>query len=521
MEDLDRIEVIRGPGAALWGDNAVNGVINIISKSASETQGLLLATSFGTDEQSITSLRYGGQLATNLFFRVDMQYEGEDGFADTQGNRMPDGWDAVHGGGRMDWEPNPDDRFTLQGDYEAASIGGQAQIPMLTPPYSSSLSGVNPESDGNIEGRWTHAFSSGSQLTLQIYYDHSVESSAGSSATVDVFDVDLQHHFTLGDRQDVIWGAGFRDSESDVPPTPDVTFNPERSYTQIYSVFGQDDVTLVADRLHLVLGTKFDHNSYTGFEVQPDARMLWTPSPEQTAWMAVSRAVSTPSTGQIASIYNAAAFPTPGGPALVSIYGNPDLEAEKLLSYELGYRLAPAPQWSFDVAAYYNVYEDLKGFSTGAPIFAAAPVPHLIIPEITEDNLSGDTYGAELSAQWKPADYWRLMASYTWLHMRLEPDDSTAGNSPQNQFQLHSYLDLTRSIDFSAGLYYVDQLPNASVPSYFRLDLGLTWRINKSWEIGVFGQNLLNSGTVEFGNYRTPLVTESPPSVYGKITWRF
>jgi iron complex outermembrane recepter protein len=521
MEDLDRIEVIRGPGAALWGDNAVNGVINIVTKSASETQGMLVATSFGTDEQSITAMRYGGRLGTNLFFRFYMKYESQDGFLNSAGNRMPDAWDSILGGGRLDWEPNPNDRVILQGDDLDADFGGTAQMPQLTPPYTNSFFGVNPKNAHDMVGRWTHDFSPGSQLTLQMYYDHSVDSDAQLKLTEDVYDVDLQHRFELGERQSIVWGAGFRDSEDYFPPTFNLSFLPEKSFTQIYNVFAQDDATLIQDRLHLVLGTKIDHNSFTKYEFQPDGRLLWTPSLQQTAWAAVSRGVATPAIVADGSIFNSSVVPTSHGPALVSALGNPDLRAEQLLSYQLGYRLMPSRDWSFDLAAYYNQYHDLTGYQMGAPFFSATPAPHLVIPETLEDILEGDTYGVELSTQWKPVDYWRLMASYTWLHMNLTPDDASAGDSPEDQFQIRSYLDLFRDLEFSTALYYVDNLPDQMAPSYFRLDLGLIWRINKSWEIGVFGQNLLNTGTVEFESYRTPLLTEIPRGVYGKITWRF
>jgi len=521
MEDVDRIEVIRGPGAALWGDNAVNGVINIITKSAKETQGGLVSTSFGSDNQSVSTLRYGGQLSSNLFYRAFLKYETEDGFDSATGNRMPDGWHSLHGGARFDWEPNPNDRFTLQGDYVAANLGGTAQSPLLTPPYVTNINGVNPKSDGNVVGRWTHDFSAASQLTLQVYYDHSVETDAELKSTVDAFDIDLQHRFALGGRQDVLWGAGFRDSLNDSPPSFDLTLYPERSYTRIYNVFVQDDVTVVQDRFHVILGTKLDHDTYSGFEVQPSGRLLWTPSEKQTAWIAVSRAVSTPSQVDEASRYNQSAFPSANGPVLVSIFGNPNFHAEDLLAYELGYRIAPGADWSFDLATFYNVYDGIQAYQLGAPYFEVTPVPHLVIPETAVNLLSGDSYGAALSVQWKPLDYWRLAASYSLLKMRLEPDNATAGDNPENQFQIHSYLDLPYHIEFSSAIYYVDSLPDQNIPSYVRLDLGLTWRVNKAWEIGVFGQNLLDSNHAEFGSYRTPVVTEIPRSLYAKITWRF
>jgi iron complex outermembrane recepter protein len=521
MEDLDRIEIIRGPGAALWGDNAVNGVINITTKSASETQGGLISTSYGTDNQSITSMRYGGQLASNLFFRVYLKYESEDGFLNSMGNRMPDGWDALLGGSRMDWEPNPNDRFTVEGDYVAANLGGSDQVPQLTPPYETTFSGVNQDSDGNLEGRWTHAFSSGSQLTLQTYYDHSVAQTAQILSTVDVYDIDLQDHFAWGDRQDIVLGAGFRDSRDTSPPTFNLIYYPEHSYTTIYNVFAQDNVALVQDRLHLTLGTKIDHTTYGGFDYQPDGRLLWTPSENQTVWMAVSRAVSIPSQLEEASRYNDIVFPTASGPAVVSILGNPNFKPEELLAYQLGYRITPAPNWSFDVAAYYNVYHGVRTNQMGATYFEAAPVPHLVIPETWENALSGDCYGAEVSAQWKPFDRWLLAASYSWLRLASDLDNSITGDGPQQQFQIHSDLGLTRNINFNSSLYYVGGLPDQSVPSYFRLDIGLNWRLNKSWEIGVFGQNLLHTGTVEYESLQTPALTEIPRSVFGRITFRF
>jgi iron complex outermembrane receptor protein len=469
-------------------------------------------------------LRYGGELSTNLFYRVYLKYESEDGFANSAGNRMPDGWDALHGGARFDWEPNPNDRFTLQGDYLAAYIGGTAQVPLLTAPYMTNISLVSTKSDGNVEGRWTHDFSSSSQLTLQMYYDHAVEPDVQIPSTLDVYDVDLQHRFALGEYQDIIWGAGFRDSENDSPPSFNLTLYPERSYTQIYNVFGQDDVTVAKDRFHVILGTKFDHNTYTGFEVQPSGRLLWTPSEKQTVWMAVSRAVTTPSQVYESSRYNISAFPAGGVPGLVSLFGNANFKSEQLFAYEAGYRFEPAPSWSFDLTAYYNVYHGIEAYQMGAPYFEPAPVPHLVFPETAENLVSGDTYGAEISAQWKPVDYWRVAASYSWLHMRLEPINATspsAGDSPQNQFQIRSYLDLCRNLDFDSAISYVDSLPNQDVSSYVRLDLGLNWRVNRSWEAGVFGQNLLQNSHVEFGSYRTPQLTEIPRSVYAKITYRF
>ncbi|MDB6020146.1 MAG: TonB-dependent receptor, plug [Pedosphaera sp.] len=532
LEDLDRIEVIRGPGGTLWGANAVNGVININTKSAKETQGLLISAGGGTELQPLTSLRYGGQFTTNLFYRVNVQYANNDGFVDSNGNETPDARNILHGGGRLDWEPVAGDRFTLQGDHFQGDFGDLTRSVSLMAPNAKDFSAINRKTGDNVLARWTHDFSDSSQLTLQGYYDHTLVNEAPFRDTLDVYDLDLQHRFALGERQDIVWGAGVRYWMDDVPPSFDLTFTPERNYEHVLSAFVQDDVSVIKDRLHLILGSKFEHNSDTGFEVQPSGRLLWIPSEKQTFWGAMSRAVRTPSRADEDILYNQSVIPPspPGSPLplLVSLYGNPNFHSEELIAYELGYRIEPTPKLSFDLATFYNVYHDLNTSITGTPFFEAAPVPHVVIPQLIQNGGSANTYGAELSAQWQVTEDWKLMGSYSWLHMRLTPSNLASGDSPQHQFQLHSYLNLTRAVELNASLFYVSQLANADVPAfthpipaYTRVDLGLVWRPNKAWELGIWGQNLFNDQHLEFGSQRTPVLTEIPRSIFGKVTWRF
>jgi iron complex outermembrane receptor protein len=249
----------------------------------------------------------------------------------------------------------------------------------------------------------------------------------------------------------------------------------------------QDDITVINDRFHVIVGSKFEHNPDTGFEVQPSGRLLWTPSEKQTVWGAVSRAVRTPSRIDEDVRYNQSAIaPSPPQsplPLLVSIFGDPTFHAEELIAYELGYRVEPTPNLSFDLATFYNVYHDLNIVTTGTPFFEAAPVPHIVVPELTSNGGSANTYGAELSAQWRVSDNLKLQGSYSWLHMQLAPSDATAGDSPQHQFQLHSYFNLTREVELNASLFYVDKLPDQNIPAYTRVDLGIVWRPNKTWEV--------------------------------------
>ena len=279
----------------------------------------------------------------------------------------------MHGGARMDWEPDASDRLTLQGDYFQADLAGPALNPSLTPPYAANFYGENFKNGENVLGRWTHDFSASSQLTLQGYYDHEVSRDTETLDAEDIWDLDLQHRFALGDRQDIVWGAGFRYEMDQTHPSFALSFFPQDENNHIASAFVQDDLTVISDRLHLIFGSKFEQDADTGFEVQPSGRLLWTPSPEQTAWMAVSRAVTTPSRTDTDVVFNQSVIPPsppPGSPVpvLVSLRGDPTFHSEEIIAYELGYRWEPNPKLSFDLATFYNVYHDLSIYTAGTPL---------------------------------------------------------------------------------------------------------------------------------------------------------
>jgi iron complex outermembrane receptor protein len=528
MEDLDRIEVIRGPGATLWGANAVNGVINITTKSAKDTQGGLVSASYGTEDQPITTVRYGGELATNLYYRVYGKYSDHPGLESSTGSSTADSSTSLLGGFRLDYEPATQDTFTLQGDYYSGTAGREVDHVTLVPAAVRIIDNQEDNSGGNILGRWTRAFSEESQLTLQMYFDHSRQGYGVGESMLDTFDVDLQHRFAIGTRNDIVWGGGYRDIEAKDPPNFFLTFAPASQNLQLGNVFAQDDITLAPDRLHLTLGSKLEHNDLTGFEIQPSARLLWTPTGRQTVWAAVSRATQTPALAAHGRFNVAAEQPPSGPPVLVSILGNPNMQAETLLAYEVGYRIEPAKRLSFDVTAFYNVYAGVEETISIPTTFETSPAPpHVLVASRWENAESGDTYGTEFSAQWQVVEHWRLTASYTFLHMQLQPDASADLSSPQQQFQIRSYLDISRNVEFNGALYYTDQIATKSgsgmvpIDSCVKLDLGLTWRPIKSLEIGLWGKNLLQDQHAEFGSQESALITEIPRSVMGKITWHF
>jgi len=529
MEDVDRIEVIRGPGGTLWGANAMNGVINIITKSAKDTQGTLVSITVGTEDHPTTTVRYGGQIGTNLFYRAYVKYFNRDGLVEANGQDAPDDWKGTQGGMRMDWEPADVNRLTLQGDAYYDRITENQDMPSLLPPYSQNVNDINHDSGGNVLGRWVHSLSESSTLTLQAYYDQFKQEQAQATETCDTIDFDAQHQFTLGERNEVLWGLGYRHLADKFTPSFFVAWDNHQE--QVFSSFVQDQITLAPDRFKVTVGSKFEHNDNTGFEIEPSVRLVWTPTEKQTLWAAVSRAVRTPSRSELDERVNFQVVPpSPPNPfpVLVGNFGNPNLESEVLIAYELGYRMELTKKCSLDLAGFFNDYDNLIEPVPGTPGFEANPSPpHILVPATEENAGAGQTYGVELSTRWNVTENWHLTAGYTWLQLHLNVNNPALDTSPEQQVQLRSEFDLPGHLEFNGAVYYVDQIEapygtgQTKIPSYVRLDLGLVWHPTKNLEIGVWGQNLLQDRHAEFTSYKTSMITEIPRSVMGKISWRF
>jgi iron complex outermembrane receptor protein len=529
MEDLDRIEVIRGPGATLWGANAVDGVINVLSKSAKETQGLLVSASTGSVAQDITTVRFGGELASNLYYRVYAKRFDDDTFSTTAGSSAGDSWNSTLGGFRMDWEPPSQNLLTLQGDYYYNAAGAPDDRVSLTPPAVTLTTANGYNEGGNLLGRWTRTFSDSSQCMVQTYFDNVQQDTGHGTLNQNTYDIQLQDRFPLGSWNDFLWGVGYRYQTVQDTPTFELTWTPEIQHIRLFNFFGQDDIKILPNRLHLILGIKFEDNSLVDWEVEPNARLLWTPTEHQTVWAAVSRAARTPSLFELDGRLNAAAFQLgpASPPALVSVFGNPNNAAENLLAYEVGYRVEPAKNLSFELTGFYNIYDNLLIQVHNPTVIETSPSPtHLLISSTYMNAGSGDTYGVELSSQWRVIENWRLTASYSWLGARLTPASDYA-QSPRQQFQVRSYLDLPYHLELNGGVYLVGRssAPIATgfdeIPSYVRADLGLIWTPRKWLEIGLWGQNLLQSEHIEFAAQETPALTEIPRSVLAKVTVRF
>ena len=519
LADIDRIEVISGPGGTLWGANAVNGVINIITKSAKDTQGLYAQAGGGSRPQDFADVRYGGALSPDTQFRFYGKYFDRGSEVLANGDSASDAWRQGRGGFRVDSDASARDQLTVQGDF----YDGQE---------NQQTGGTSDTSGANVLGRWTRRLSESSDLGLQSYIDEThLEDPvaplvinglrfAGPGELHDdltTFDVDFQHRFRVGAANGIVWGWGFRYSHDVVSNAPALAFLPPTLDRDLYSIFAQDEIALRPD-LSLTLGSKLERNDYTGFEVEPNVRLSWILDSKEALWSAVSRAVRTPS--RIDQDLSEAA-----PPHFVVLEGGSDFTSESVVAYELGYRVQIEPQLTASLSSFFNHYNDIRS-TTITPI--------KLLPFFFANGLEGDTYGLEFTSNYQVSDTWSLHGGYTLLkeHLHVKPgqvDINDALNEtadPQHQFSLRSSLNLPRHTEFDTALRWVDSLHNnngavvGTVPSYFELDTHLAWHASDRLELALVGQNLLHNRHPEYG-FPGPTRPEIERSAYGKITWRY
>ncbi len=527
LEDVERIEVIRGPGASLWGANAVNGVINILTRKAAEARGGLAVAGGGSEERGFGGLRYGHALGNRGAYRAYAKYFDRDASWRATGEEARDAWDAGRGGFRADWGLGATDALVVQGDVYDGDEDDTVTEPVLGAPYAQSFEIETDASGGNLLGRWEHRLPGGSDAELQVYFDRTRRAYGSGLERRTTYDLDFQHRVAAGARQEVVWGLGYRATVDSNRDTFTTLFDPPRRGVTLASAFVQDDVWLSPDGFRLTLGSKFEHNSYTGFEVQPTIRLLWPARPRQTLWAAVSRSVRAPSRAENDVRFNQSAFDAGGGTTgLVAFFGNRDIRSEELLAYEVGYRVQATESLSLDVATFYNEYTDLLGLTQGPAFPEASPLPaHLVVPVTAGNDLDGESYGIEIASAWRPAERWKLSAWYSHFVLRLHPDMASIysrGDDPRHQVQVRSYLDLPRNVSLDAVAHFVEDLPNQDVPDYLRFDLRVAWRPTHRLEASLVGQNLLQRRHGEFGSSSLlTSATEVERGVYGKVTWRF
>lgn len=533
LEDIERIEVIRGPGATLWGANAMNGVINIITKKTLDTEGVLLTATAGNYERVAGAARYGTPLGESGSLRAYGKYFNRDEQKTMAGQNADDSWDQARGGFRYDGKVE-DNAFTLQGDLYSGTERETYQLADLgnAPSLSSTRIHDSKVSGGNILGRWTRSLDENSELALQMYFDNSLRRMFVLDESRNTYDFDLQHRFALLKTHDIVWGTGFRYSSDVIGNSEDdlktMSLSPNSRSERLYSAFVQDDITLLPEKLHLIIGSKFEHNSYTGFEVQPSGRLIYTPTEKSSFWAAVSRAVHTPSRGendvtlkQSAQLVATGNPLQPFAPLLATINGPGDLKAEVLVAYEVGVRFRPLERLSVDIAGYYNNYERLVSVETSPPALPTPSQPYLLVTNTLRNTGKGETWGAELVADWRIMDFWRLAGAYSYMHAT-----KAAGQKPPgHQATLRSQWDISKSIELDLWGRYVAQSEDfmqIPIASYVTMDARLGWRPMHNLELSLAGRNLLHDKVQEYRpEFLTTLPSATGREISGKVTLKF
>jgi iron complex outermembrane receptor protein len=539
LEDIARIEVIRGPGGTIWGANAVDGVINIFTKNTSETRGGLVVAEGGNIDQESGMVQYGGELKAGTDYRLYTKYFNRTNLLDLNGQIGQDGWHQLRGGFRMDSTLSPKDSLMVEGDITTGREGELGFVlPSITSPgYLAESEQINI-SNGSLESVWNHVYSPRSDTSLQVSFDRDKRRDPQNPETRDTLDFDFQHHIALGGRQDVVWGLGYRYTTDLILGSLTVFENPASSAHQIFDGFFQDEIALVPNRLYLTGGMKLEHNDYTGFEVMPSVRLAWAPSAHHTLWLAISRAVRAPSRYDTNLVLNIGNVGTSGSVDLLRLYGNPQFQDERLIAYEMGYRTALGNHVSIDLAAYFDDYDNLQTTEPAASFSEPTPLPaHVVSPLIYENLMNGEVHGLEVAANVKVTDRWTFSPGYAFerIHMHTDPtsaDTQTApfveGAAPHHSAQLRSRFDLPKNVALDAAAYAVGRLtnqgpfPTVTIPAYTRLDVGLTWKPWEQTSFSLVGQNLLQDHHLEFEDVNGALqASQIRRSGYAKVTWRF
>ncbi|MFK0573505.1 TonB-dependent receptor plug domain-containing protein [Endozoicomonas sp.] len=550
IEDIDRIEVIRGPGAALWGANAMNGVINIITKSAAETQGSLLTLGGGTEERLYGSYRYGGQLTGDGHYRAWFKTFKRDGFVDPKdGSEAADDWEMSRFGFRMDWQQGDENQFSIDG----AVFQGTTRPPLsIFDSEAIPVATIEPLTDkekdlkgGHITGNWHRSTSDRGDFTMKAYYDRYENTDYRITIVRDTFDIETQHRYQWLDNQELTWGLGYRSSWYQLSDMNFVNIDNSNPIERLYSAFIQDEIRLSPD-WHLTLSSRLEHHTATGYEFQPNARIAWNINERSTAWASVSQAVRTPSISErmaeVDGIYKIDESPIQ--PAYLRLNQNPELESEELTAFELGFRQQFNSSLSIDIASFFNQYKGLYSLASstqcsestfafeGVCVFPGTPPPYYLLPATLANSLNAKTYGIEVAMDWEPVRWWRIKTDVSVLQVDASSKDNQPltkqteanieGLSAKYSGNLRSMMALPNRWTLDTWIRYMGENKSAKVDAYTSLNFRLAHQYKKGIEFSIVGNNLFETSRFEFKEDISGLsATEVEEAWYAQVQWQF
>jgi iron complex outermembrane receptor protein len=526
LEDIERIEIVSGPGGAVWGANAVNGVINVITHSANDTPGTLIKAGAG-DEETSAAVRHGWAISEKMDARAYVKHFERDSSELVSGADAFDEWNMSRAGFGLQWRPGAADRVTVDteayvGEQQALLRGNftLGTLPQTDIPGQVDVSGHH------VLARWRRDLTSDANWRLQFYYDHTDRQIPGAfNEARDTLDVDFQHDMQNRGRHDVLWGAGLRSTRDDIGTTLFATFEPDSRSDQTLHAFIQDRIELRPNRLFLTAGSKVEDNDYSGFEFQPSVQVSWLPSDRQAVWASVSRAVRIPARlNADLRLTVPVAIPGVPLPLYVMVNGNDDFDSEDLSAYEAGYRMQIRSHLSLDVAVFDNRYDNLQTQEAQAPFVVPGPPTYLVLAASLDNLMEGESYGGTIVVNWEPIASWRLQFQYahTELDLTSKPGSNdagaltVAGNSPGNQVSVLSFLELPHDLSLFTGIRYVEELPSQSVPSYTAIDWSLAWRPTDNVRASLTVQNANERRHIEFGEGR-----QLERSALLTLVWKF
>ena len=530
LEDIERVEVIRGPGATMWGANAVNGVINVITRPAASTLGTRLSLTTGTEDRLAASVRHGGTLGDGVAWRLWGKAFDRGPLARPDGTAAHDGWRMARTGFRVDYRPREADAITLQGDLHEGREDQTSAALLYTAPFRQLYDERADVSGRNLLARWTRTHSAQSETSLQVFADQTSRLESLLDHRRTTLDVDFQHRQAVGARHDLVWGLGYRHGRSQLTNSDLVYFAETDRREWLVSAFAEDEIQLLPDRLALTLGMKVERNGYSGVELQPNVRAMWAVSERDSIWTAVTRGVRTQSLFENGANVKVAAAPGPQGlPAVIMVVGQDSPDVESVWATEVGYR----HHWStvsIDVSAFRNHYGTLFSLNPGAPALVLEPTPYVRVPYLVGNDLRGRAYGVEASGTWRARQGWTLTAGYTFLDVELTSDgveqaalsfEASEDDTPNHQVVVRSLSSFGQRWEADATVFLRGNSDASQVPANARLDVRAGYKVSKHLTLSVAGLDLLDARHVEFVRTLNEEITQPKRSVVVQTAWTF